>query len=280
MTTAAAVAELKLTERDYHMIAQVVHERAGIHLGARKQQLVYTRLARRLRKLSLPTFKDYCERLTGDDAESEIGYLLNAITTNLTSFFREGHHFEQLAQELEPCAGEGRGRRVRVWSSACSSGEEPYSIAMTLRRLGFDARTDDAKVLATDIDTNVLERGRRGLYGDEAFKRMARAEVERFTEPCPLDGIPGRAICGEVKAFVHFKRLNLMGAWPMHGPFDAIFCRNVIIYFDAPTKARLVDRLADLLRPGGTLYLGHSESLVRRHPKLSLVGRTAYRRDP
>ncbi|MEZ5823625.1 MAG: protein-glutamate O-methyltransferase [Geminicoccaceae bacterium] len=279
MTIATASREFELTDRDFETIAKLVHEIAGIYLSASKRQLVYTRLSKRLRQLRLGSFRDYIDILEGPRRDDELGFLLNAITTNLTSFFREVHHFEHLANEVRGWLAPGNRRRLRIWSSACSSGEEPYSIAMTLVRQEVHKRSVDAKILATDIDTNVLDRARAATYPSDAFKTLEKAEIDRFSEPAGGDPQGLRRIRAEVASLVHCKRLNLMHAWPMKGPFDAIFCRNVLIYFDAPTKASLVDRFADLLVDGGILYLGHSESLVQQHPRLRLVGRTTYRRE-
>ncbi|MCB1969794.1 MAG: protein-glutamate O-methyltransferase CheR [Geminicoccaceae bacterium] len=279
MAIAAPPREFILTDRDFTDIAKLVHDIAGIFLAPSKRQLVYTRLSKRLRILGLYSFRDYIDRLEGPDGDDELSFLLNAITTNLTSFFREVHHFDHMRGELGSRLKGGSVRRLRIWSSACSTGEEPYSIAITLARTGIHKRAIDAKILATDIDTNVLARARAATYPLEAFKTMTSSEIRDFTVETGRGDAGGeRRIAPDVARLVHCKQLNLMHDWPMTGPFDFIFCRNVLIYFDAPTKAMLIGKFTDLLAEGGYLYLGHSESLVQQHPGLRLIGRTTYRR--
>ena len=278
MPTLTMSREFQLTDRDFEAIAGLVHDIAGIYLADSKRQLVYTRLSRRLRQLGLGSFADYIRLLEGPGRDAELGLLLNAITTNLTSFFREPHHFDHLAGELRHWLRDAARRRLRIWSSACSTGEEPYSIAMTLAREDLHKQPVDAKILATDIDTSVLDRARGATYPPDAFRGLASGEIDRFTRPVMESSAPMRRIRPEIASMVHCKRLNLVQAWPMKGPFDVIFCRNVLIYFDASTKARLIDRFCELLRDGGFLYLGHSESLMHRHPGLKPAGRTTYRR--
>jgi chemotaxis protein methyltransferase CheR len=206
--------------------------------------------------------------------------LINAVTTNHTAFFRERHHFDHLGREVMPRLMQeraGRRGRIRIWSSACSSGEEAYSIAATCRD-AMGARSDlDFRILATDIDTDILAKAEAGIYPAEQFERLpadARAMLK-------LEGGAGRSetrIAEDLRRLISFKRLNLIERWPMSGPFDVIFCRNVFIYFDTQTKASILDRFVALLSPGGFLYLGHSESLPQPHPQLRLIGRTIYER--
>src|SRR5262249_31632383 len=222
--------------------------------------LVYGRLSRRLRALGLDSFRAYRQILERGDSD-ELAQFCNAITTNLTSFFREAHHFEYLRDELlAPLAADARGpRRLRFWSPGCCSGEEPYSLAMTIHEALPDARRWDIRILATDLDTEVLGRGRRGVYEEERVRGLPAARLERFF--CPDDG--GKAaryvVTEELRNLIAFRELNLMRALPMKGPFDAIFCRNVIIYFDKDTQRDLFARIAQLQRPGNLLFLGHSE---------------------
>lgn len=273
--------EFRFTDSDFRFIADLIRERAGINLGPHKRAMVYTRLARRLRSLNLTSFKAYRE-IVSDPNSSELVDFVNALTTNLTRFFREGHHFEHLGATVLPeCENRvqvGGRRRLRIWSAGCSSGEEPYSIGIVVQdwlkgRYGWDAR-----ILATDIDTNILARAKAGLYSDESVSTVPKAfHGKYFVKDSSTPGKPWR-VHPQVHALVTFKQLNLLGAWPMKGPFDVIFCRNVLIYFDKPTQGVLINRFADLLVPNGYLYLGHSESIHRLTNRFEFVGRTIFRR--
>jgi chemotaxis protein methyltransferase CheR len=275
---AARQTEFELRDDDFRKISSFVRSRTGIVLNERKRNLVYSRLVRRLRSLRLDSFAAYCAYLDGPDGDREHGSLINAITTNLTGFFREAHHFDHLAGAvLKPLIATRAGgrRRLRLWSSACSTGEEPYSIAMVLRAALPETGGWDARILATDIDTDVVAHARAGVYAADATERMPAPHRARWLEPAA----EGRVrIDRRVRDLVTFKQLNLLGDWPMRGPFDAIFCRNVVIYFDKQEKCVLFDRLADMLAPGGWLYIGHSENLLGISDRFQLMGRTIYRR--
>lgn len=275
---AARQTEFTLSDDDFTKLSTFVRTRTGIVLNERKRDLVYSRLVRRLRALRLDSFAAYCDYLEGPDGDQEHGSLINAITTNLTGFFRESHHFEHLAETVlkpmikERAAGQ---RRIRIWSSAASTGEEPYSIAMVLRSVLPDTGGWDAKILATDIDTDVIAHGKAGRYGADAVERMPEPYRSRYVAAVPGDKVQ---IDPRVRGLITFKQLNLMDDWPMQGPFDAIFCRNVVIYFDRQEKCVLFDRMAELLRPDGWLYIGHSENLLGITDRFQLQGRTIYRR--
>lgn len=264
--------EFDLTESQFRFFADIAYSRTGIVLAEHKRDMVYGRLVRRLRALKLSGFKEYCALLESDKAGDEIGHLINAITTNLTGFFREAHHFEHLHQTvLAPIAS--KPRRLRLWSSACSSGMEPYSMAMVLRRAIPNIDQWDARILATDIDTAMLERGRNGTY--------EQGDVEKVPDgyACWDKGAGSDVhMRDELKRLIAFKQLNLLEAWPMKGLFDVIFCRNVVIYFDKPTKERLFDRMADIMAPEGWLYIGHSENLHNVTDRFEPMGRTIYRK--
>jgi chemotaxis protein methyltransferase CheR len=238
------------------------------------------RLARRVKTLGLGSVAEYCAFLRSPQAAGELPELINALTTNHTAFFRERHHFDHLRKDVMPKLIQERGARrgrIRIWSAACSSGEEPYSIAASCRDATGPRSDLDLRILATDIDTDILARAEAGLYPAELFERLP-ADVRPLLK---LEGAGGRGemrIAEELRRLIAFKRLNLIEAWPMKGPFDVIFCRNVFIYFDTQTKASILDRFVALLAPGGFLYLGHSESLPLPHPKLRLIGRTIYER--
>lgn len=263
--------EFTFRDRDFRRIVELVRDTTGIALSDRKRDLVYSRLSRRIRKLGLEDFETYCGLLDGKSGEAECIELVNAITTNMTSFFREAHHFEILQNEVLPNLL--KQPRVRIWSAGCSSGEEPYSIAMVLRDALERTPCPDAKILATDIDTQVIEKARNGLYREDLL------------DPVPLNlrrkYASGRETCemsDEVRSLISFKQLNLLSTWPMKGPFDVIFCRNVVIYFEKPTQRILFEKFASLMRPGGWLVIGHSESLLGISDAFRHVGRTCYQR--
>jgi chemotaxis protein methyltransferase CheR len=259
-----------------------VKEHTGIHLSDQKRELVYGRISRRLRALNLESFRDYRELLSADS--KEIVEFCNAITTNLTSFFRESHHFDYVRDSiLAPLIADGRAtHRLRIWCAGCSSGEEPYSLAMTLRETLADAGAAaarwDIKILATDLDSEVLARGQRGLYGADRVRDMNSARRQRFFRETTHNGQTAFQVTPELQSLITFKQLNLMNPFPMKGPLDAIFCRNVVIYFDKDTQRDLFGRMAQLQQPGAVLFLGHSESLFKVSTDYSLIGKTIYRR--
>jgi chemotaxis protein methyltransferase CheR len=269
--------ELVLSEAEFVRIRDLVREHTGIALSDAKRQLVHGRLARRLRALKLTSFTDYIRLLEKGD-EAEIEEFINAVTTNLTSFFREPHHFEFLGRDLLPAIAATAARRLRIWCCAASTGEEPYSIAMVLREAQSLLAGWDVKVLATDLDSNVLGHAKWGVYTRDRFESMDSKRIARFFEP--VSGEDRLSASDELRDLITFKQLNLMNEWPMKGPFDAIFCRNVIIYFDKATQRQLFERMATLQRPGDYLFLGHSESLYRVSERYELIGRTIYRRLP
>jgi len=266
--------EFVFSDADFRCLVQLAHEYAGISLADNKRNLVYTRVSRRLRALGLNAFRDYRDYLASH--KDELESFINAISTNLTKFFRESHHFDHLrASVVVPYAAK-RGGRFRVWSAGCSTGEEPYTIASVIRREIANPSISDLRILATDIDTDVLAKAARGEYPLRGMEDVPR-QYRDFFERSDRDADTVFA-SEDLRSLVTFRRLNLIAPWPFGGKFDAIFCRNVMIYFDAPTKADLIARFTDALHPGGWLYIGHSESLLGSHPNLQLVGRTIYRR--
>jgi len=250
---------------EFARLSATVYEVAGIVLPPGKEGLVRSRLARRLRELQLTSFEDYLEHVQVDASRRELAHMIDLLTTNKTSFFREAAHFDYLRDEV--LARRPAGRRLRIWSAGCSSGEEPYTLAMVIRETlgpGIDAR-----ILATDISARVLAKAQAGVYAAETVAEVPDALRRKWFVPASGPGaLPGALrVADDVRGMVRFARLNLMGDWPMKGPFDAIFCRNVMIYFDRPTQERLVNRYHALLAPGGHLFVGHSESLTAlRHP--------------
>jgi len=255
--------EFVFTEGDFKKIAAMVHGDAGIALHETKATLVYSRLAKRLRALGLASFHDYCALVAGQDGVDERQRMLAALTTNVTRFFREPHHFDHLRDKLLPplLAKARAGGKIRIWSAACSSGQEPYSAAMTILSAAPDAANLDVKILATDIDPNVLAAARTGVYDEGLLTGISAEHRRRWT--IPAAGHAGSVqMAAEARALITFNELNLIGDWPMKGCFDAIFCRNVAIYFDDDTQARLWSRFAPLLPVGGRLYIGHSERVA------------------
>jgi chemotaxis protein methyltransferase CheR len=270
--------EFELTDSEFKRLRELVHARTGIALSEAKRELLYGRLARRLRKLKLNSFAEYC-RLVETDESAELQELTNAITTNLTSFFREDYHFKQLSLEALPQIESKRltTRRIRLWSAGCSTGEEPYSLAIVMRETLAQLAGWDIKLLATDIDSKVVATATEGVYASDRFKGVAPERVRSWFRE--VAGRPGfLAASAELKSFITFKQLNLLDPWPVKGPFDVIFCRNVVIYFDKATQRGLFDRMADLQEPGGWLFIGHSENLLNVTRRYKLVGRTVYRR--
>jgi chemotaxis protein methyltransferase CheR len=278
---AALGGDFQLSDAEFDRIRVLVREHTGISLADTKRQLVYGRLARRLRALKLNTFSEYIKLLEHGQGE-ELEEFTNAVTTNLTSFFREPHHFEFFANEMLPQAAKRAAglRRLRFWCCAASTGEEPYSISMVLREQQALLAGFDVKLLATDLDSNVLAHGKAGVYVQDRFKTVPGKRISRFFEEVSDDGQRKYSAVDEIRDLITFKQLNLMHEWPMKGPFDAIFCRNVIIYFDKDTQRALFERMAQLQRPGDYLFLGHSESLYRVSDRYELIGRTIYRRLP
>lgn len=273
--------DLLFSDADFRALAALVHRHAGIVLGQNKQELLYGRLAKRLRQLGLSSFADYRALLEGPGGERELRHTLNAVTTNLTRFFREPHHFAHLEQEALPHLASLRAqtRRLRLWSAGCSSGEEAYTMAMVLRTAIPELDHWNARILATDIDTEMVRRGREGLYPAQQASALPDAMRQRFTQPvrAPSPSSGGLlSMTADIRQLVVFKPLNLIGAWPMRGPFDIIFCRNVVIYFDTDTQIELFRRFDAMLAEGGFLYVGHSESLHRVAPQFQPIGRTIY----
>ncbi|MCP1374198.1 CheR family methyltransferase [Dyella lutea] len=280
-SSAAGLNGPTLQDAEFAFLRQFVYDQCGIALSDQKRQLVQGRLQRRLRALRLRDFSEYCELLKHDPA-SELGELASAISTNVTAFFREMHHYDLLIEKLLPEWIEQKrrdGGRLRIWSAGCSTGEEPYAIAMVLAEaLERTGAKIDAKILATDLSPQALEQARRGVY---AFDRLGGVSDERrkrwfLRGQGEYDGLA--SVHPRLRELVTILPLNLLHDWPMQGPFDAIFCRNVVIYFDKPTKEKLFTRYARMLPSGGYLFLGHSESMHGLSNDFELIGRTVYRK--
>jgi len=266
--------DIDLSKKDFARIVARVHATTGIVLKEHKEVMVRSRISRRLRDLGYSDFSSYLDYLEGPEGNTETINFCNAITTNLTSFFREGHHFEHLKNELENSSNIDKNR-LRIWSAGCSTGEEPYSIAMTMLSVQRASMIEDKKILATDLDTNVLKKGQAACYEISKLKSIPAHFQNEFIHNKGPDEFK---IAPRASRLISFNRLNLLGNWPFKGPFDFIFCRNVLIYFDAETKAALIDKYANMLKVGGVLYLGHSETILEEHSILKGEGKTTYRR--
>ncbi|HSW06085.1 CheR family methyltransferase [Aquabacterium sp.] len=267
--------EFTFSKADFEKVRELIYQRAGISLHAGKQAMVYSRLSRRLRDTGHRSFADYLHWLQshmGSGGEAEWQEFINCLTTNLTSFFREDHHFHALADDLKARSGQS----LRIWCSAASTGEEPYSIAMTVvESLGAQA---NAKIMASDIDTKVLATGQRGVY-DADSRGLSPQRLQRHF----LRGKGANAgfirVKPELARLIDFRPFNLMTRdWSLGEPFDLIFCRNVMIYFDAPTQRAVLQQMHRVLRPGGLLYVGHSENFTESRDLFKLRGKTIYQK--
>jgi len=268
---------LAIKDRDFAALAKLVHDECGIVLADAKKGLVVSRLARRLRELNLPDFGQYCRLLQSEQGTDERANLISALTTNVTKFFREDHHFRSLEKQILPALIDKARRRgrVRIWSAGCSTGEEPYSIAMELLEQCSDAASLDIRILATDIDPHVLATATAGRYSETAVAGVPASRRSRY-----FSASSGTFEVGKVlQELITFAPLNLVSQWPIRGPFDVIFCRNVVIYFDNATQEVLWKRFASLIPPSGHLFIGHSERLGRAAERyFATNGITQYRR--
>ena len=269
--------EFPMRDQDFNKIKSIAKTRTGIELGDHKKETIYSRIVRCIRRLKMSSFEQYLNYLE-HNAEAELTNFINAITTNLTSFFREQHHFDFLVKEGLPdlMNRNKASKKLRIWSAGCSTGEEPYSIAITLKNV-LPGKQWNAKVLATDLDTNVVQTGKNGIYDMNRLEGLSRDIVSKNFE-----SVPGADNCLRVKEpvrqLIQFNRLNLLEQWPMKGKFDIIFCRNVVIYFSKETQRELFDRYANILNPNGYLFIGHSESLHGVTKRFEPIGRTIYRK--
>ncbi|MBN9305821.1 MAG: hypothetical protein BGO82_01690 [Devosia sp. 67-54] len=267
--------EFALSEREFTRIRERLYDVAGISLSDAKRTLVIARLSRILRTRQLPSFDAYLDFLETEGSADDAQDFVNALTTNLTRFWREEHHFEHLVGyvgELMKTRLSQSQKRLRIWSAGCSTGQEPYTIALSLLAAHPDLRRWDFKILATDIDTNVIAKAATAVYPDSELNGLSLERARLFERT----GDGRVRIPQPVASLVSFKPLNLMAAWPMKGPFDAIFCRNVAIYFDKATQGEMFGRLGRILAPGGFLYIGHSENLGAGGAGFRLVGKTIY----
>ena len=263
--------EFTFNGKDFNRVRDLIYKKAGISLADSKQEMVYSRLARRLRATGISSFSTYLDSLESGTSESEWEAFTNALTTNLTSFFREEHHFPILAEHVK-----NRKETINVWCSASSTGEEPYSIAMTLCE-AFGTLKPPAHVIATDIDTNVLATASKGVYNIDRLEKMSQERIGRFF----LRGKGAQEgmvrVRPELRELVSFKRLNLLeNGWTLNGPFDAVFCRNVMIYFDKSTQGNILKKFVPLMKKDGLLFAGHSENFLYVSDDFKLRGKTVY----
>lgn len=262
--------EFEFTEHDFERVRKMIYAHAGISLNKSKQDMVYSRLARRLRATGINSFAEYLALLESDN-EAEWEAFVNSLTTNLTSFFREAHHFPLLAEHALK-----QHHPISLWCSASSTGEEPYSMAMTLVD-AFGTFTPPVSIIASDVDTNVLAKAEAGVYALERVEKLSPDMVKRFF----LKGTGAHAgfvkVRPELQALITFRQVNLLdNTWPIRGPLDAIFCRNVMIYFDKQTQLKILERFAPLLQPDGLLFAGHSESFHNAGHVFNLRGKSVY----
>jgi len=263
--------EFDFTIKDFERVRTLIYQRAGISLSDSKQEMVYSRLARRLRATGISSFSEYLNELErGQDADEMVAFT-NALTTNLTSFFREEHHFPLLAEFASKLK-----EPISVWCSASSTGEEPYSIAITLCE-AYGKMNPPARIIATDIDTNVLKTAANGVYGMDRLEKMSPERVKKFFLRGKGSNDGQVRVRQELRDMIEFKQLNLLSdSWPVSGTFDVIFCRNVMIYFDKPTQKKILQRFAPMLKPHGLLFVGHSENFSYLTDIFQLRGKTVY----
>lgn len=275
-----ALTAFEFTDADFARLRVLVKEMTGINLSEQKRELVYGRLTRRLRALGIGSFRAYCDFLEANP-DAELEHFTNAITTNLTSFFRENHHFEMLANEplrswlLQRLSTTGK---LRCWSAGCSTGEEPYSLAITLAENIPNVFERDVRILATDLDTNVVATAATGVYPENRIESIDRERKAKWFARGTGSNAGMVRVSEKLRKMITFNQLNLMNDWPMRGKFDVIFCRNVVIYFDKPTQSVLFNRYADALCDDGVLFIGHSETMAEVCTRFDLIGKTMYRK--
>lgn len=266
--------EYAFSVRDFECVKKMIYARAGIALAENRQEMVYTRLSRRLRATGAKGFNDYLDRLERDSEDEEWEFFVNALTTNLTAFFREAHHFPILAEHVKK---RQPGQIIKLWCSASSTGEEAYSMAMTMVET-FNSLKPPVRILATDIDTEVLAVAREGIYSLDRLESVSSERIRRFFLKGKNSTSGYARIRPELRDLITFKQFNLLDTrWPMRGPFNAIFCRNVMIYFDKPTQYQILQKFVPLLDRDGLIFMGHSEVFQHATDLIRLIDRTVYR---
>ncbi len=271
--------EFEFTNEAFNQVCSLVKSISGIVLADGKQDMVYGRLSRRLRALDLPDIDSYLKLVKCKNSE-ELIHFTNALTTNLTSFFREAHHFEFLKSDVFPelMKKNSATKKIRIWSAGCSTGEEPYSIGMTALDF-FSSHTDwDVRIIATDLDSNVVKTGKDGIYPMSRIEGVLDKYKKRWIKRGKGDKSDFVKMSSELQSIITFKQLNLLGVWPITGPLDVIFCRNVVIYFDKETQKVLFDRYANILNPDTHLFIGHSENMFNVCNRFRSIGNTIYQK--
>ena len=275
-----ADSDMTLTEKDFRRVSDVIYQHCGINLHDSKKSLVRARLAQQLRSSQYKTYAAYIDYVLSDAGRQEFYSFVDSISTNLTYFFRENVHFAYLRHTFLPQLikqkSQHNQRKIRVWSAGCSSGEEPYSLAITLWETLQNTGAWDIKILATDVSTRILEIAKMGTYEKDRVEPLSAAQKQRFLVPNRIESNTVYQASQSLKKIISFRYLNLMDPWPFNGPFDFIFCRNVMIYFDKPTQSKLVNRYYNCLDSGGMLCIGHSESLTGIQHKYNYVQPATY----
>ena len=272
--------EFKFTRKDFDFLRTISNTRTGIVVSDDKFDMFYARLSRRVRKLGLKDFEQYCDFIKSDGAGDEVLELVNAVTTNLTAFFRENHHFEFLRDTVIPklVIQNKAERKIRIWSAGCSTGEEPYSLAITLKDSLSAHSSWDTQILATDIDSNVLAKASKGVYTEDRVKDIPASTLRSWFMKGKGSNAGSVRVKPDARSLIKFGQLNLMDDWNVGDIKDVIFCRNVVIYFDRESKTKLINRYADNLKDGGYLFIGHSESLYKITDRFELIGNTIYQK--
>ncbi|MGB8623846.1 MAG: protein-glutamate O-methyltransferase [Paracoccaceae bacterium] len=269
----------RFTPEDFGVISDIVYREAGICLSDVKSALVYSRLVKRVRSLGLPSFRDYCAVVRRPESDAERQKMISALTTNVTRFHREEHHYRHFGEQVLPALLKraASGGRIRLWSAACATGEEAYGLAFRILEKAPNAPDMDIRILATDIDPPALAIAEAGKYSVEALAPLGKEMIQSFFDPVD-DAASQMKVGASPRRLITFRRLNLIRAWPVRGPFDVVFCRNVAIYFDSDTQAGLWQGFADVMAPNGALYIGHSERITGPAAAcFRLEGTTTYR---
>jgi len=271
----------QLDTKAFQRIAGIAYNDAGLDIAPSKMAMVHTRLARRLRNLDLASYEAYCNLIESPQGKAERRELISALTTNVSHFFREDHHFDRLVKEVLPELRQKleSGGRIRIWSAGCSNGQEPYTIAMSILEQHDLPDSADLKILATDIDPKVITFARQGVYDERMVSGVPESLLKRFFSKHERQSAIKWEVDESLKKLISFKELNLLKPWPMQGKFDVIFCRNVVIYFDEKTQQRLWKDFSEAMNPGAWLFLGHSERVSEEYADvLPSAGMTTYRR--
>lgn len=263
---------------EFERVARLAYSLAGLQLTSDKAPMVYSRLSKRIRARGIPSIRDYCDLLDKADGSGERTAFVNTLTTNVTNFMREKHHFERLVEHVLAMKGNLGPNGLRIWSAGCSTGQEPISLLASLSNAGVPLKPASVRVLATDIDTNALEQAKAGKYLSHEVQALSPQDLSKHFEPAAADG--SFQVRKELHSCIEFRQLNLLSDWQIPSPFDFIFCRNVTIYFDEKTRRDITSRMAALLRPGGTLFVGHSERIENPAALgLKTNGSTEYRKN-